>query len=68
MTYVCPVCQEKYFSTEDAVRKHFLSCWKKKNPCHESKTAPSYETFTRQTNDDVLNFFNSFQEDDSNGD
>lgn len=61
--YICPVCNEKYFSTEDAMRKHYLSCWKNKNPNHQSKSALRNEYLASYViNDDVLEFFNSFKE------
>lgn len=61
--YICPVCNEKYFSTEDAVRKHYLSCWKRHNPSHQSKSAPRNEQIVSyDMNDDILEFFNSFKE------
>lgn len=59
--YVCPVCEEKYFSTEEAMRKHFLSCWKKKNPYHQSTPAVRIESIERQVNSEIMDFFNSFQ-------
>ena len=59
--YICPTC-EAQFKTEDILVKHFLSCWKEKNPCHQSKSAPRSEGInTRTDNDDILNFFNSFK-------
>ena len=58
--YICPVCN-KEFDTEDLITKHFLKCWKDKHPCHKSKTAPRSEDITtRKINDDMANFFNSF--------
>ena len=57
--YICPTCNKK-FSTEDAVVKHYLKCWREKFPCHKSKAAPHSEDInTRETNKEVLNFFNS---------
>ena len=59
--YICPTCN-KEFNTEETVVKHFLKCWKDKNPCHKSKSAPrSKDINTREVNEDVMNFFNSFQ-------
>lgn len=60
MAYICPVCNEKYFSTEDAMRKHLLFCWKEHNPCHKSTPAPRKEKVVREVNDDIINFFSSF--------
>ena len=60
--YICPTCN-KQFNTEEIVAKHFLKCWKEKNPCHKSKPAPrSEDVNTREINSDVMNFFNSFKE------
>ena len=59
--YICPTCS-KEFNTEETVVKHFLKCWKDKNPYHQSKSAPrSKDINTREVNEDVMNFFNSFQ-------
>ena len=60
--YICPTCN-KQFDTEEIVAKHYLKCWKEKNPCHKSKPAPRSEDInTREINSDVMNFFNSFKE------
>ena len=59
--YICPTCG-KQFETEDVLAKHFLKCWKEKNPNHKSKPAPRSEDInTRTDNEDILNFFNSFK-------
>ena len=53
----------KKFPTEEKVAKHFLVCWKEKNPYHQSKEIIYSETIdTVEMNDDVKNFFNSFLE------
>lgn len=57
--YICPTCNQE-FKTEMAIQKHFLSCWKEKNPYHQSQSAPQSESVTRKVNDDVVSFFNSF--------
>jgi hypothetical protein len=58
--YICPVCNKEIEKEDDAV-KHFLRCWKEKNPHHKSKSAPYSEDInTREVSDDVMNFFNSF--------
>lgn len=60
--FICPTCGRE-FNTEDTIQKHFLSCWKEKHPYHKSKPAPrSANVETRNVNDDIMNFFNSFQE------
>jgi len=60
MKYICPTC-EKEFDTEEEVSKHFLKCWKEQNPHHKSKPAPRSEDInTSEVNDDILDFFNSF--------
>ena len=59
--YICPTCSKEFEKEEDLV-KHFLKCWKDKNPNHQSKPAPRSEDInTREINEDVMNFFNSFQ-------
>ena len=58
--YICPTC-EKEFLTEPEVVKHFLKCWKEKNPHHKSKDAPrSADIITTHTNLDVTEFFTQF--------
>ena len=58
--FICPTCG-KQFETEDLLVKHFLKCWKDKNPNHKSKPAPRSEDInTREDNQEILNFFNSF--------
>ena len=55
--YICPTCNRK-FNEEERLVKHFLACWKEKNPYHQSKEAPYSESVeTRTINDDVANFF-----------
>ena len=58
--YICPVCNKEIEKEDDAV-KHFLRCWKEKNPHLKSKPAPCSEDInTREVSDDVINFFDSF--------
>ena len=58
--YICPTCNKEIEKEDDAV-KHFLRCWKEKNPHIKSKPAPCSEDInTREVSDDVMNFFNSF--------
>ena len=58
--FVCLTCGKK-FNTEEDMQKHFLPCWKSEHPFHQSKSAPySGETTTREVNEDIMNFFNSF--------
>ena len=60
--FICPTCVRE-FKTEELIQKHFLSCWKEHHSCHKSKDAPrSEDIVTREVNEDVLNFFNSFSE------
>lgn len=55
--FICPTCN-KEFNTEQAIQKHFLSCWKEQHPYHKSKSAPhSADIVTRKVNDDIMNFF-----------
>lgn len=59
--YICPTCNRE-FPTEEGVVKHYLKCWKEKNPQQKSKPAPhSADRNTREVNEDVMNLFNSFQ-------
>ena len=59
--YICPVCS-KQCDTEDILVKHYGRCWREKNPNHKSKPAPRSEDInTREDNQDILNFFNSFK-------
>ena len=59
--YICPTCY-KEFKKEEILVKHFLKCWKEKNPYHKSKSAPhSEDVNTREVNEDIMNFFASFQ-------
>jgi hypothetical protein len=58
--YICPVCG-KQFNEEEILVKHMSKCWREKNPHLRSKPAPRSEDInTREVNDDILNFFNSF--------
>ena len=60
--YICPTCKRK-FEKEESLSKHFLSCWKEQHPSYVSKSAPRSENVeTRQVNEDIMNFFNSFKE------
>lgn len=62
MVYICPTCG-KEFDIESKIQKHFLQCWKEQHPYHKSKDAPrGKDVTTREVNDDVINFFNSFSE------
>lgn len=61
LMYICSVCEKK-FDSKETLTKHFLKCWKEKNPNHKSKSAPRSEDINiREDNDDILNFFNSFK-------
>ena len=60
--YICPVCNLE-FKIEQSIQKHFLACWKEEHPFHKSKDAPrSKNITTREINEDVTQFFNSFKE------
>ena len=55
--FICPTCN-KEFNTEQAIQKHFLSCWKEQHPFHQSKSAPHSENITtREVSNDIMNFF-----------
>ena len=59
--FICPTCG-KLFEMEDALVKHMSKCWREKNPNHKSKPAPRSEDInTREDNQDILDFFNSFK-------
>lgn len=60
--YICPTCN-KEFDTEEFITKHFLKCWKEKYPTHKSNPAPRSEDINiRKVSNDILDFFNSFQQ------
>ena len=59
--FICPTCNNQ-FDNEDILVKHYLKCWKEKNPCHQAKSAPrSADINTREISDDISDFFNSFK-------
>ena len=59
--FVCSTCG-KQFETKEALTNHFMKCWKEKHPYHKSKPAPRSEDInTREDNQDILDFFNSFK-------
>lgn len=63
--YICPVCKRK-FEKEEKLTKHFLICWKEKNPFHMSKEAPRSEDIEKRViNDDIIDFFNSLNRKDN---
>lgn len=58
---ICPTCGRQ-FDTEDTLVKHYMWCWKERNPNYKSKPAPRSEDInTREDNQDILDFFNSFK-------
>lgn len=60
--YICPTCQREY-ATEVEMSRHYLLCWRERNPFHKSTPAPrSQDVVTRQVASNVLDFFNSLQE------
>lgn len=62
--YICPTCGRE-FPTEEKIKKHSLSCWRKANPHYKTKHAPQGETIvTKDVNNDILDFFNSFKKGD----
>ncbi len=59
--FICPTCG-KQFDMENTLVKHYMRCWKERNPNHKSKPAPrSEDVNTREDNQDILDFFNSFK-------
>lgn len=59
--YICPECGKEY-QTETQIQKHFLACWKDRNPHHISKEAPHSGTIeTKEVNNEVLEFFSSLR-------
>lgn len=59
--FICPTCGREFYE-ENLIQKHFLSCWKEKNPCHQSTSVPQNESVVREMNDDVVSFFKSFKQ------
>ena len=61
--YICPICRREY-TTDEAVAKCFLRCWREEHPCQKSCNAPhSEDIFDRKVNEDISTFFNSFKKD-----
>ena len=59
--YICPTCNHS-FEEEEILTKHFLKCWKDKNPNHRSKAAPRSEDInTKEITSEISDFFNSFK-------
>ena len=59
--FICPICLREFEKESDIV-KHLASCWGEKNPYCKSKPAPRSEDInTREDNQDILDFFNSFK-------
>ena len=59
--FICPTCG-KQIEMEDVLIKHMSKCWREKNLTHKSKPAPRSEDInTREDNQDILDFFNSFK-------
>lgn len=64
--FICPTCNKKC-ATEEEIKKHSMACWRKANPHYKSKPAPQGETvITKEVNNDVLSFFNSFERSEQN--
>ena len=59
--YICPTCN-RGFKSEEIIAKHFLQCWKARNPKHESKPAPLKIMTEREISEDITNFFASFNQ------
>ena len=58
--FICPTCK-KEFVFETNFIKHFLKCWKEKNPNHKSKEAPHSEDIVqKQINSEIIDFFAQF--------
>ena len=59
--YICPTCG-KQFENDTSLTRHFLACWKERHPNHKPYPAPRSEDIkTSETNEEVVNFFNSFK-------
>ena len=59
--FICPTCNKKC-ATKEEIKKHSMACWRKANPHYKSKPAPQGETIiTKEVDNDILNFFNSFE-------
>ena len=55
--FICPTCKKEFVS-ETNFTKHFLKCWKEKNPNHKSKEAPHSEDIVqKQINSEIIDFF-----------
>ena len=55
--YFCPVCNRS-FEKEDAVRRHYLACWRERNPSAKSTPAPHLQDISVSfVDDDVMRFF-----------
>lgn len=57
--YICPTCH-RGFNDEEIIAKHFLQCWRNRNPNHESTPSPLKTTTEREVSEEVTNFFASF--------
>lgn len=56
--YVCPVCKKYTSSAEEAMRKHFLSCWKENHSNYKSSSAPRTEIVkSYKMNEEMAQFF-----------
>ena len=59
--FICPICLREFEEESDIV-KHLSVCWEEQNPYRKSKPAPRSEDInTREDNQDILDFFNSFK-------
>ena len=58
--YICPICNQS-FQTEELITKHSLRCWRAHNPNQKSKPAPRTIVTNQEMNEDVANFFASFE-------
>lgn len=58
--FICPICKREY-EKEESVVKCLSRCYKETHPYQKSKPAPkSEDIITREVNDDIAAFFNSF--------
>lgn len=61
--YICPICKCEFEDEKESrMSRHFLKCWKEKNPNHKTNSIEPSETIeTRKESKDIIDFFASLQ-------